>query len=141
MPFDQTFEGDNADLYLSKKLVNELDGVFMWALKGLRRLQNQGHFTESEVADMALAEYRRYNNPLVAFIQDCCELDPDETIPKDDLYKAYKNYMEDGGYFSLTKDNFFRELYAMHPELEKVRLRLDDQREQAIRGIVLVKRL
>jgi len=141
IPFNQTFEGENADLYLSKKLVNELDGVFMWALRGLRRLQNQGHFTESEVADMALAEYRRYNNPLVAFIQDCCELDPDKTSSKDDLYKAYKNYMEDGGYFSLTKDNFFRELYAMHPELEKVRLRLDDQREQAVRGIILVKRL
>jgi len=141
MPFDRTFEGENADLHLGKKLIGELDGVFMWALRGLQRLREQGHFTESEVAEAVLAEYRRYNNPVLAFVQDCCELDAEAITSKDDLYQEYRKQMESGGYSPLAKENFFRELYAMHPELEGARRRVDGQRERVVVGIVMVKKL
>ena len=139
MPFDRTFEGENADLHLGKKLIGELDGVFMWALRGLQRLREQGHFTESEVAEAVLAEYRRYNNPVLAFVQDCCELDAEAITSKDDLYQEYRKQMESGGYSPLAKENFFRELYTMHPELEGGRIRVDGQRERVIKGIVMVR--
>ncbi len=141
MPFDRTFEGENADLYLGKKLIGELDGVFMWALRGLQRLREQGHFTESEAAEAALAEYRRYNNPVLAFVQDCCELDAAAITSKDDLYQEYRKHVEGGGYSPLAKENFFRELYAMNPELEGSRRRMDGQRERVVVGIAMVKKL
>jgi putative DNA primase/helicase len=141
IPFLRTFEGENADLYLGKKLVGELDGIFRWALAGLRRLRDQGHFTESEVAAAALAEYRRYNNPVLAFVQDCCELHPEGVTGKDDLYQEYRKHMESGGYSPLAKENFFRELYAMLPNLEGSRRRVDGQREYTIKGIVLVRKI
>ncbi len=141
MPFERTFEGETADLYLGKKLIKELDGVFMWALRGLQRLREQGHFTESEIVEAALAEYRRYNNPVLAFVQDCCELDPEATTSRDELYQEYRKHMESGGYSPMAKENFFRELYAMYPELERSRRRLDGQREYSIKGIVIVRKI
>jgi putative DNA primase/helicase len=139
MPFERTFEGETADLYLGKKLIKELDGVFMWALRGLERLRQQGHFTESEQADNALADYRRFNNPLVGFIEDCCRFDPDASTSKTTLYDEYKKYIQENGYSALGKETFFRELYAMRPELESARIRQKGQREQVVMGITVVK--
>ena len=138
-PFNRRFEGDEADLYLGQKLLEELDGVFLWALRGLDRLRQQGHFTESEQADNALADYRRFNNPLVAFIEDCCDFDPDVSTRKDIIYGEYKQYMEENGYYAAGKETFFRELYAMRPELEAARIRQKGQREQVVFGITVVK--
>jgi putative DNA primase/helicase len=139
IPFNRRFEGEDADLYLGHKLLEELDGIFLWALRGLDRLQEQGHFTESEQTDRALAEYRRFNEPLVAFIEDRCRLDPEASTSKDVLYEEYKKYIQDSGYSALGKETFFRELYAMHPELEPTRIRQEGQREQVVMGISVVK--
>jgi putative DNA primase/helicase len=139
IPFNRRFEGEDADLYLGQRLLEELDGVFLWALRGLDRLRQQGHFTESEQADNALADYRRFNNPLVAFIEDCCRLDSDASTSKDTLYDEYKSYIQESGYSALGKETFFRELYAMRPELKPTRIRRSGQREQVVMGIVVVK--
>jgi hypothetical protein len=47
--------------------------------------------------------------------------------------------MESGGYSPLAKENFFKELYAMRPELEPTRIRQEGQREQVVMGISVVK--
>ncbi len=41
----------------------ELPGVFNWALAGLDRLRQQDRFTQSQVCEQALADYRTENNP------------------------------------------------------------------------------
>lgn len=106
IPFNRRFEGDEADLDLADKLLTELDGIFMWALRGLHRLREQGRFTESEQAENELAEYRRFNNPLLAFIQDRCHLDAEVVVGKDTLFDAYKSYMEEGAILLPQKTAF-----------------------------------
>lgn len=139
LPFERRFEGDNADRHLKKKLLAELDGIFLWALRGLQHLYQQGHFTESETVDEALSAYKRYNNPLMAFVQDSCEIDPNATTNKDTLYSEYQKYSEKYGYSAFAKESFFRELYAAYPQLEAARIRQKGEREQMVMGVAVVK--
>ena len=141
IPFERRFEGEDADRHLSKKLLSELDGVLLWALRGLKRLYQQGHFTESEVVDEALSEYKRYNNPLMAFIQDSCELDPTAATSKDTLYSEYRQYSEKYGYSAFSRESFFRELYAAYPQLDTARIRQKGEREYMVNGIAVIKRI
>jgi len=141
LPFERRFEGEDADRHLSKKLLAELDGIFLWALRGLKRLYQQGHFTESEVVDAALADYKRYNNPLMAFIEDSCQVDPAATTSKETLYSEYRKYSEKYGYSAFSRESFFRELYAAYQQLETARIRQNGEREQVVMGIAVVKRV
>jgi putative DNA primase/helicase len=139
VPFNRTFEGTDADRELSKKLMAELDGIFLWALRGLDRLIEHDSFIQpSTVSDM-LSEYRRQNNPLVAFVEDSCKLNPEAATGKDLLYSEYKQYTNEYGYASASKETFFKELYSAYPELKTARIGPRDDRERVIEGIQVVK--
>jgi len=97
VPFNRVFEPHEQDKELQKKLVAETDGVFLWALWGLDRLYDNDCFTEPQVVCEALDDYRRENNPVVAFVEDCCNLDTEFSISKNTLYKAYKKYWRTTG--------------------------------------------
>ncbi len=54
----------------------ELPGIFNWALEGLRRLFDQGGFTVSQAMRFKLDDYRKEQNPLTTFLDECFEHDP-----------------------------------------------------------------
>jgi len=139
LPFDRVFKKEEQDRQLLKKLIQEIDGIFQWALKGLERLYGDDGFTEPKVVREALAAYERINNPVVAFIEDCCNLDTEFSTSKNTLYEAYRGYCEDYGFKPRSSSTFFRELYAKYPSLVSARPRTDTGREYTVEGIVLVK--
>ena len=108
----QFLEGDpDLDPDLEDKLMAELDGIFAWAVYGLHRIIEQKAFTTcGETLDFMM-RYRRYNNPVMGFVQDRCSLEqPESETPLKDLYKAYKSYCTDGGFRAANRENFFEEL-------------------------------
>jgi len=141
VPFNRVFEPHEQDKELQKKLVAEADGVFLWALRGLDRLYDNDCFTEPKVVREALDEYRRENNPVVAFVEDCCNLDTEFSTSKNTLYEEYKNYCDTYGFKAASVSTFFKELYGAYLSLKAVRPRTDEGREQVIEGIVVVKRI
>ncbi|WP_028318360.1 phage/plasmid primase, P4 family [Desulfobulbus elongatus] len=135
---NQFFE--NADHYLEEKLLAELSGIFAWSLVGLKRLRERGGFSTCEETRDLLADYRRLNNPVYAFVEDRCLLDasPGSYTDKDGLYKAYATYCREKGYQPYHYENFFRELKASTASLRDYRPRNGDgKREQCIRGLIL----
>lgn len=107
----QFLESDPAmDPDLEEKLMAELDGIFAWAVQGLHRLLQQKRFTVCDETLEFLLSYRRYNNPVMAFVQDCCALNDHAQADLKDLYKEYKKYCSEGGYKSLNRENFLEEL-------------------------------
>jgi putative DNA primase/helicase len=138
VPFDRIFDGDNADRELSNKLLSELDGIFMWALQGLERLYTKEAFSESSRVTEMLKQYTRMNNPLIAFVEDCCMLDVSASISKDTIYDSYKTYANKYGYSAVSATTFFRELYAAYPSVRASRLGSRDHREQWVKGIDLI---
>jgi putative DNA primase/helicase len=135
----QFLEDDpDTDPELEEKLKAELPGIFEWALVGLHRLWQQGRFTMCRETLDLLTDYRRLNNPVLAFVEDECQLGEEYTAAKDDVYKGFRNYCSTNGYSPLNKENFFRELYAAVAHLRQFRPRVDGRRETYVRGLGLV---
>lgn len=85
-----------------------------------------------------MAGYKRANNPVVAFVEDCCELEADASIKKQDLYKQFKDYCSDYGYSARSDNEFFKELYAAYPTLKSARLGPRGMRDHYVKGIKVV---
>lgn len=112
IPFDVTIPPEEQDKSLHNKIIeNELAGVFNWVLAGLGRLLEQKKFTDCDVAQKAVEDYRLQSDSLRQFIDDeGYESDVDNREKIVDLYADYKYYCQDNGFFRLTKPNFIKRL-------------------------------
>ena len=88
-PFYKSF-ANNPDTTLRVKLLSEITGITQWAVEGLRRLRQQGKFTEGKIGLVQKEEIRRDMFPLAEFIESSCTLNANEFIMLDDLYSAYR---------------------------------------------------
>ena len=71
--FNRSFEL-NPDETLLRQLLQELPGIALWALRGLKSLNDQGYFTVPEESKQITRRVRREGSPILAFLQDCCEV-------------------------------------------------------------------
>lgn len=130
---------------LEEKLMQELDGIFAWAVIGLDRLMKQKRFTVCDETLDFMMQYRRYNNPVMAFVQDRCGIDaPSAKIALKDLYKAYKEYCTECGFKAMNRENFFEELKTacrkLHEDavIRRHKLREDNKRKDTVYGIYML---
>jgi len=141
VPFKKRFEGKNADRALGEKLLSELDGIFLWALEGLYRLFENDGFTEPRSVKEMLNQYQLQNNPVRAFVDECCMLDPEAVITKADLYQAYRSYAIDSGYERIASNVFFRDLNRVLPKIATSRIgSKKGARKYAVKGVRLRQR-
>jgi putative DNA primase/helicase len=87
------FEGQfvkraSADIFLMDKLLEELPGIFAWALMGLVKLREKG-FTEADSMKAAVAEYKMINNNVLYYIDRHIESAPGCKVIKSALYEDY----------------------------------------------------
>lgn len=87
------FEGQfvkraEADIFLMDKLLEELPGIFAWALMGLVKLREQG-FTEAASMKEAVADYKRVNNNVLYYIDRHIVSAPTAKVIKSALYEDY----------------------------------------------------
>ena len=138
--FKQQFMGADDDTNLMATLQEELSEIFSWALVGLHRLMEQCRFSDSEESQEIMQEYRRLNNPIQCFVEDCCELEEDGSAVKDKLYDKYRGYCGSNGYMPQHKENFLRELRSTVKNLRDFRPRvLGAGRPRSFKGIRLVE--
>jgi putative DNA primase/helicase len=97
--FGVTIAEADQDKDLAKKIIaSELPGVFNWVMEGLERLLKQRHFTQSEIIDKQVADFRTESDSVQLFMKDENYL-PDQvnTIPLKDLYQNYQSYCISSG--------------------------------------------
>lgn len=111
IPFEVSFL-KNPDIYLEKKLTDELPGILNWAIDGLKMLREQGFFTETEKNMRALQSFKYENSPLLEFLENNFEqADPElYAVPASDFYTAYKAYCLDNGYKPKAMSNLLKEI-------------------------------
>ena len=97
--FLQRFSKDDPgfDPYLKEKLYNEIPGIFLWALKGLKRLERQGCFTRSDPMKQAMADYMNENDSVKAFVRDRTVIGPSKQIYGKIFYEEYKVFCNENG--------------------------------------------
>ena len=89
------------DPFLSDKLKQEAEGIFLWCLDGLKRLQSNNYrFTVSQRAADNKEHAKRNANNLVEFLQSegYIQMKADSTITSRELYSIYQMWCEDNGY-------------------------------------------
>lgn len=122
--FPRKFLPEEQDRNLKMKLEKELNGIFNWALEGLKRLRKQGSFTHSDKVIEAVEDYRRRNNPLLYFIDERLTISPKYKAAKDLIYASYEYWAEKNGIPVLSKIAFFK---GLRDELGN---KIDDKRSR-----------
>ncbi|MDQ5987905.1 MAG: DNA primase [Syntrophus sp. SKADARSKE-3] len=134
----QFLEGDpDRDIHLSDKLHEERSEIFYWALCGLKRLRDQGRFSDSSETRKLMMEFRRSNNPILCFVEEKCSLGDGLEIEKEALYKEYTQYASRNGYQPNNSNTFFRELYSAVGRLKSYQARHGASRPRVVEGIGL----
>lgn len=118
--FDHAVPEDIKDPNLLEKLRNEADGIFLFALEGLRRLiGNNYKFSVTERNNRELEQYREESDNVLSFVGECCELGEGFDYGSTELYNAYKGFCDDSGVKPYSQKNFVKQLMANFPGLER----------------------
>ena len=121
LQMSKSFYGQE-DKHLTEKLWADLPGILNWAIEGWKRLRARGHFVQPPAAEDAIRELEDLSSPVGAFVRDRCEFVPGARMYVDNLYAAYKAYIEGEGWHTpSTKPVFGRDLIAVVPGLHRRR--------------------
>lgn len=97
------------DPFLSEKLLEEKEGIFLWCLEGLQRLRkNNFRFTLSRGARQNLLDSVTEGNNVISFLrsQGYFTFDPEGTATSRALYSAYKDWCTDNSFHPLSDKSF-----------------------------------
>lgn len=96
------------DPQLKSKLKAETSGVLNWMLEGLAwLLQNNYVPYGGDKAHELFAEFQQSNDPVRAFLVDCCQFDNSSSIAKHELFAAFKEWCEARGRKADKLENMF----------------------------------
>jgi putative DNA primase/helicase len=127
------------DPTLFDRLATDLPGILNWAILGWRRLANRGHFIQPRASEEAIAELRALSSPILAFIDDECEVGPGKQIQAKTLLDAWLRWSQENGHLSVsTPQSFGRDLRAAVPGIGITQIR-NSRRERVYIGICLLK--
>lgn len=111
VPFNRQIEKSKIDKSLKYKFQREKEGILNWALEGLKRLyENNFEFSENELTDGVKKEYKRENNNVISFVEECCELDGLFSCSRIEIYESYKEFCVEAGLKALSQIKFNKEL-------------------------------
>lgn len=106
IPFDVSF-ADREDPYLLDRLKTEMEGISVWALEGLRRLNARGRFLVPERSREEMDFIRESYGTLELFVEKHCELGGAEMTRVADLYNAFRAWSLEQQEISIMGRNTF----------------------------------
>lgn len=111
IPFNRPIPAEQRNPDLINDLMNELPGIFNWAIEGLKRLDESGKFTTAQQVNQSVEEYEIENHPERAFLQDeeWIVQENNETVLASNLYLAFKEWCSRYGYSCGTRTAVGRE--------------------------------
>jgi putative DNA primase/helicase len=138
IPFRVTIPPDKQDPLLKEKLKEELDGIFLWALAGLKRLRQNGTFRIPAVCQETLEDYQQESNPAKVFLLETCQPKDGATLVCQDLYDQYARWSRENGYEGLDSRQFGKEIKRAFPRVERKRRSAALGRAWVYRGLSYV---
>lgn len=108
--FKEGAEGTNKNL--DKEIIEggELEGVFLWALEGLKRLMENNTLSNTKSTALRGLEYARKSTPMYFFVRECIEYSFNGFVRKGEALDAYTKYATHNRLPQLTAQEFKKEL-------------------------------
>ena len=112
IPFLNKFKGANKDVTMPKKLAAERAQILGWMIQGSVKLHKEYNdkLPEPRCLDIALADYKKELDVIVAFLDDMTLPFPDMEINTQTLYREYKNWCKENGEFQYNERKFRQEV-------------------------------
>lgn len=95
VPFTVAMDDAQADKAMPEKLRDEYPGILAWCVRGCLAWQEDGLATPAEVTE-ATASYRREQDIIGAFLDECTTRSNALKVKASDLYKRYTEWAEAG---------------------------------------------
>ena len=97
--FGKNYRKHNPDRELLNKLKQELPGIALWSIEGLKRLLANDKFTVPEASKAHLAQIAQLTNPIGMMLTECCERHVGaaymtQTVPCGRLYDLWKAWCD-----------------------------------------------
>jgi len=129
--FNNVVPDEKIDVDLKERAKNEGDGIFNWALVGLKRLNENKKFTASPEMDESVRELKMQNNAIYYFISECYDIEQGDEVhvTVDDLYDKYLDFCHKIGSKGIYRKNSFSK------EMKKTFGKAINQRQKKIDGI------
>lgn len=108
--FKEGVEGTNKNLDREIIENGEMDGVFLWALEGLKRLMKTNTLSNTTSTALRGLEYARKSTPMYFFVRECIEEAENGFVRKSELLEHYMKYAAFNRLPQLTVQEFKREL-------------------------------
>jgi phage/plasmid-associated DNA primase len=121
------------DLELTKKLLAELPGILNWAIAGWTRLSRRGYFILPASGDELAKELEELSSPILAFVNERCELEPGQSVECKRLYNEWCEWnIRQGRSISQPINLFGRALRAAVPGLKVTQPRRDGKQNKKV---------
>jgi len=118
--FDKSVPRNKRDPNLREKIAVERDGIFMWALSGLKRLMENSYlFTETERTAAEIQRYKVESNSALMFLEECCEVKEGAECVREQLFERYRDYCGKNGLKPLSQTNFNRDVEASDERIKR----------------------
>lgn len=138
VPFRVTIPLEQQDHLLKEKLKEELPGIFLWAVEGLKRLRQNKRFTIPAICQETLEDYKQESNPSKVFLLETCRKDSRQSVHCQFLYNAYVEWAKASGFEVLDARQFGKEVRKVFPEVQRDRVSVGAVRQWIYRGLAHV---
>ena len=99
------------DPQLEWKLMQELDGIFLWALEGYRRLvENNYTLTFSQESEKVKQDYLQWLDPMMEFICECLNPMASNCVLKEKVFEEFNQWVKTNqvaSYYNVSHKKFW----------------------------------
>jgi putative DNA primase/helicase len=111
VPFEATIPENEQRKELGQELAAERDGILAWIVQGALDYAQHG-LAEPEIITHATAAYRREEDLLIEWIEECCELDPGAWTATSELRESFAAWAKANGAEAISSTAFAARLRA-----------------------------
>lgn len=119
IPFNAKIPKEKVDKQLTDKLLKELDGIFVWALRGLAMYHKYGLKMPTAV-EQAVEEYKKEMDVVSKFLDECTEKAFAKSVKASDLYQIYTNWCKQYGEWQMSNTKFGKEISQRYERIKKM---------------------
>lgn len=136
IPFNQRFRGTKKqNPQLAAELLEELPGIFNWALRGLAKLRKLNYFPDCPKGAELKERHRMSCDHEREFLAEFTEEGKGSWISSPALYDQYKSWTLENGYYHVSNAKFKEAIKRMYPSSYDTQKRTESGRTVVIYNI------